>query len=49
MDEPFGLPGLGFTCGCRLSQLSYWAVGTTFTSARIVACPKPQSSVQTTL
>jgi hypothetical protein len=49
VDEPLALPGVGLTCGWRLSQLSYWAGGTTLTSARIVACPKPQSSVQTTL
>src|SRR5204862_2531445 len=44
VEALFGLPGSGFSWGCFFSQVSNSFGGTTFTSARIVAWPKPQSS-----
>ena len=48
--DPVEVPGtrLRLRSAWRASS-SNWSGGTTCTRARIVACPKPQSSVQTTL
>ena len=47
--SPVGVPGCGATFFWCRSHWSKSLCGTTLTSARMVAWPNPQSSVQTTL